>query len=108
MAAAAVIADDDAERASSELHKAKVSRIKHLFNQGRNLTDAEAEMLLDAPPGAQVNEMLRYAAVGTPDQVREQLDRFAVHARADELILAPLAGDREVLLGTVRHLAPKG
>ncbi|MGO3328256.1 LLM class flavin-dependent oxidoreductase [Gordonia sp. (in: high G+C Gram-positive bacteria)] len=108
MAAAAVIADDDAQRAASEFHKAKVGRIKHLFNQGRNLTDDEAEMLLDAPPGAQVKEMLRYAAVGTPDEVREQLAWFAGHARADELILAPLAGDRDVLLGTVKHLAPQG
>ncbi|MCF8612250.1 LLM class flavin-dependent oxidoreductase [Gordonia sp. HY285] len=106
MAAAAVIADDDAGRAADEFHKAKVGRIKHLFNRGRNLTDAEAEMLLDSPQGGHVNEMLRYAAVGTPAQVRDQLASFARHARADELILAPLAGDRDVSLGTVKHLAP--
>ena len=107
MAAAAVIADDDPARAEAELHKAMVGRIKHLFNRGRSLTDEEAEMLLDSPQGAQVREMLRYAAVGTPDQVREQLASFARHARADELILAPLAGDHEVVMSTVAHLAPE-
>lgn len=106
MAAAAVIADDDADRAALELHRAKVSRIKLLFNRGRQLSDAEAEILLEGPQGAQVDAMLTYAAVGTPDQVRDRLASFARHARADELIVAPLAGDREVSLRTVRHLAP--
>ncbi|WP_341267184.1 LLM class flavin-dependent oxidoreductase [Gordonia malaquae] len=106
MAAATVIADDDPDRAAAQLHNAKVQRVRLLFNRGRNLTNAEAEVLLDGPQGAQVDEMLRYAAVGTPDQVREQLASFAAHARADELILAPLAGDRDVWLGTVKHLAP--
>ncbi len=107
MVAATVIADDDPDRAAAELHRSKVQRIKMLFNRGRDLTDAEAEMLLDGPQGAQVNEMLRYAAVGTPDQARAQLADFAAQTNADELILAPLANDREVWMGTVAHLAPQ-
>lgn len=106
MVAATVIADDDADRAAEQLRQAKIGRIKFLFNRGRNLTTAEAEALLDGPQGAQVNEMLRHAAVGTTEQVRAQLDDFALRTRADELILAPLAGDREVWFGTVEKLAP--
>ena len=50
--------------------------------------------------------MLRHTAVGTPQQVSDQLARFAEFAHADELILAPMAPDRGVWLGTVRALAP--
>ncbi|WP_026918284.1 LLM class flavin-dependent oxidoreductase [Gordonia shandongensis] len=106
MAAMSVIADDDADRAAAELHRAKVQRIKILFNRGRRLTDDEAEMLLDGPQGTQVDAMLRYAAVGTPAEVRDGIDAFARHARADEVILAPLAVDREVWFGTAQQLAP--
>ncbi|EGD56921.1 LLM class flavin-dependent oxidoreductase [Gordonia neofelifaecis] len=106
MAAATVIADDDADRAHEQLRQAKIHRIKFLFNRGRNMTTAEAEALLDGPQGAQVDEMLRLAAVGTPDDVLAQLDRFAQRIGADELILAPLAGDRDVWFGTVEKLAP--
>ena len=41
--------------------------------------------------------MMRYAAVGTPDEVRSYLTSFAAEARADELILAhqsPQISDR--------------
>ncbi len=106
MVAATVIADDDADRAAEQLRQAKIARIKFLFNRGRNLTSAEAESLLDGPQGAQVDEMLRYAAVGTTADVLAQLDAFAARTGADELILAPLAGDREVWFGTVEKLAP--
>ena len=107
MVAATVIADDDTDRAHEQLRQAKIQRIQFLFNRGRNLTRAEAEMLLDGPQGAQVDEMLRCAAVGTTEQVLTQLDDFAHRTRADELILAPLAGDREVWHGTVEKLAPR-
>ncbi|GAA2380676.1 LLM class flavin-dependent oxidoreductase [Gordonia cholesterolivorans] len=106
MAAATVIADDDVDRAYEQLRSAKLQRIKFLFNRGRHLSDADAAALLDGPQGAQVDEMLRLAAVGTPDDVLGRLDRFAERIGADELILAPLAGDREVWFGTVEKLAP--
>ncbi|ALG84071.1 LLM class flavin-dependent oxidoreductase [Gordonia phthalatica] len=106
MVAATVIADDDADRAHQQLRDAKIRRIKFLFNRGRNMTTAEAEAQLDGPQGMHVNEMLRCAAVGTGEQVLAQLDDFALQTGADELILAPLASDREVWHGTVEKLAP--
>ncbi|NLE78729.1 MAG: LLM class flavin-dependent oxidoreductase [Rhodococcus sp.] len=106
MVGATVIADDDADLAHHELRLAKIARIKFLFNRGRNLTDAEAAAQLDGPQGAHVDEMLRCAAVGTTEQVLTQLDDFAKRTGADELILAPLANDRDVWFGTVEKLAP--
>ena len=41
--------------------------------------------------------MMKYAAVGTADEVRAYLDAFAEEARADELIIAhqsPMIQDR--------------
>lgn len=106
IAATSVIADDDPGRAAHELERASLSRIKLLFGRGRNLTDEEARAALSLEPGRQVASMLRYAAVGTPAHVRTELAAFAAHAGADELMLAPLALDRDVWLGTVAHLAP--
>ncbi|MFT3715762.1 MAG: LLM class flavin-dependent oxidoreductase [Gordonia sp. (in: high G+C Gram-positive bacteria)] len=106
IAAAGAIADDDAERAEQQLQITRRQRIRHLFGRGRNLTEAECDVLLEGPGGRQVDEMLRYAAVGTPGQVADRLTAFAAHADADEVMIAPMATDREVWLGTVRALAP--
>ncbi|MFM9376706.1 LLM class flavin-dependent oxidoreductase [Gordonia sp. VNK21] len=106
IAAATVIADDDAELAAAQLQLAKVHRVRVLFGRGTNMSDEQATALLQGPHGRQVDEMLRYAAVGTPAQVQEQLADFAQLADADELMLAPLASDRKVWFGTVAALAP--
>ncbi|GAA4745832.1 LLM class flavin-dependent oxidoreductase [Gordonia alkaliphila] len=106
IAAAGVIADDDADRATAQFDATRRHRAKFLFARDTSLSDEEADVLLDGPVGRQVNEMLRHTAVGTPQQVSDQLARFAEFAHADELILAPMAPDRGVWLGTVRALAP--
>ncbi len=105
IAAAAVIADDDAELAQRQLHEAKRQRAKFLFARDRTLSDDQADALLAGPAGRQVDEMLRYAAVGTPEHVRDELNRFAEHAQADELMLGSLAPNRAVWFGTVEKLA---
>nr|WP_029759905.1 LLM class flavin-dependent oxidoreductase [Gordonia hirsuta] len=104
--AAGVIVDDDPERAARELERVKRQRVKLLFTRGRSLTDDQLDELLAGAAGAQVEEMLRHSAVGTPAQAAAQLSEFAAHCGADELMLAPMAGDREVWMGTVRALAP--
>ncbi|HNP58060.1 MAG TPA: LLM class flavin-dependent oxidoreductase [Gordonia sp. (in: high G+C Gram-positive bacteria)] len=100
------IADDDAQRAQQQRHAAKLQRIKHLVGHHRSLTDDEAQALVDSPVGRQVEEMVRYSAVGTPDDVAAKLAAFAEHADADELIVASLAPDRDVWFQTLVNLAP--
>ena len=58
------------------------------FGNGRELTDEEADMILESPQGQQIVQMMHYSAVGTPAAVKEYLDEFAEHAGADELIVA--------------------
>ncbi|WP_019853940.1 LLM class flavin-dependent oxidoreductase [Actinopolyspora mortivallis] len=91
-----IIADEDAERAHEQFRAAKRSRLRLLT--GRDLTREEADMALESPAGQQAQQMLTYSAVGTPEEVREYLDGFAEHARADELMVTSIAPDRQVWL----------
>jgi alkanesulfonate monooxygenase SsuD/methylene tetrahydromethanopterin reductase-like flavin-dependent oxidoreductase (luciferase family) len=71
--------------------------IKALLGKGQDWTDQEAEMVLESPVGRHIAEMVTYAAIGTPDDVKEYLERFARHADADELMVAhhaPTVGGR--------------
>ncbi|MBL7258662.1 LLM class flavin-dependent oxidoreductase [Paractinoplanes lichenicola] len=61
--------------------------------RGGNFTDAEIDAFLASPAGAQLSNMTRYTAVGTPDEVREYLLKFASETGADELITAHHASD---------------
>ena len=45
--------------------------------------------------------MMRYTAVGTPDEVRRFLEQFAASVRADELIVAHHAQDIAARLRSV-------
>ena len=49
--------------------------------------------------------MMRYSAVGTPEAVREYLDSFAVHADADELMVAPSSPSIDARLRSLELLA---
>ncbi|MFE0749983.1 LLM class flavin-dependent oxidoreductase [Gordonia sp. NPDC058843] len=106
IAGVGAIADEDADRAQAQLLIAKRQRVALLYGRGRTFTDEEADAILSMPQGRQIDEMLAYSGVGTPDEVRDYLGWFAGHADADELIVASLAPDREVWLGTFGHLAP--
>ncbi|MFT3661617.1 MAG: LLM class flavin-dependent oxidoreductase [Gordonia sp. (in: high G+C Gram-positive bacteria)] len=107
IAATTVIAHDDAELVARQLHESRRQRAKLLFARDLTMSDEQADALLAGPAGRQVDEMLRYAATGTPDEVRTALNAFAEHAQADELMLASLAPDRDVWFGTVEALAPR-
>lgn len=106
IAGVGAIADEDADRAQAQLQIAKRQRVSLLYGRGRTFTDEEADAILSMPQGRQIDEMLTYSGVGTPGEVREYLSWFAGHADADELIVASLAPDRDVWLGTFGHLAP--
>jgi luciferase family oxidoreductase group 1 len=90
-----VIADEDPERAATQFQATRRRRAQLLVRGARKLSDEELDLLLDAQAGPHVDQMLRYSAVGTPDEVLRQLDEFAAHADADELIMALAAPGRQ-------------
>jgi luciferase family oxidoreductase group 1 len=99
-----VIAADTAVAAAEQLQAIRRTRAIGLFARTRGvsaseleLTDGDADQLLAAGLAAHVDEMLTYAAVGTPAEVGEYLDSFRAQTGADELIVthqAPRIADR--------------
>ena len=97
-------ADSEAEAAAQRQVVAR-SRLSLFFGRGRTFTDDEADAILASPQGRQLQEMMRYTAVGTPAQVRVQLEAFTDHADADELMVVHQAPTLEARLHSVRLLA---
>ena len=83
-----VVAADTEAAARDQLQRAQRLRVSVLLGGGRDLCDAEADAVLASPQGRFLLDMMQYAAVGTPEVVRANLERFAQHADADELMLA--------------------
>src|SRR4051812_3130486 len=83
-----VFAADTAEEAREHVTAARRVRAIGLFGRGTPYSDDAADQLLASGAGRHVDQMLTYAAVGTPAQVREYLDGFVKTADADELIVA--------------------
>lgn len=82
------LASDTLEQAREDFQIVKRARLKLLAGRGRTFTDAEADQILDSPQGGPVNQMVKYSAVGTADDVADYLGWFTKHADADELIVA--------------------
>ena len=107
-----VIAADTDDDAQDQLRQAKRARVRALARPGISLTDEQADEVLASPQGAHIEQMVTYAAVGRPADVRTYLDAFAKHADADELIVAlpsPTAAQRlrsAELLGAISDLRP--
>jgi luciferase family oxidoreductase group 1 len=75
-----MIASADEAEAREELEQARRKRVKLLFGGGRRLTDEDIDSVLASPAGRQVDEMLRYTAVGTPER-GARLPRLVRRAR---------------------------
>src|SRR5690606_15505625 len=105
IAAVNVIAADTEEEAQRQLRIVKRQRVKWLLGRGQNLTDEQADEILAAPHGQQIEHMVKYTAVGTPAAVKEYLDWFTAHADADELIVAHQSPTIEQRLRSVDLLA---
>ncbi len=82
-----VLAADSDEDAQRQFLITRRSRVALIAGR-RNYTDEEADAILASPQGRQLANMTRYSAVGTPEVVKDYLDRFTEHADADELIVA--------------------
>jgi luciferase family oxidoreductase group 1 len=106
-----VIAADTESAAQEQLQKTRRVRAINLYGRGRpgqdteDLTDEQADQLLAAGVGAQVDQMLTYAAVGTPAQVSDYLDGFIRHTEVDEVIVAHQVPTIEGRLRSVTLLA---
>jgi luciferase family oxidoreductase group 1 len=106
-----VIAADTESAAQEQREGIRRRRAISLYGRGRggldteDLTDEQADQLLAAGVGGQVDQMLTYSAVGTPAQVSDYLDGFIRHTEADELIVAHQALSIEARLRSVTLLA---
>ncbi|MGW5156990.1 LLM class flavin-dependent oxidoreductase [Nonomuraea wenchangensis] len=105
IAALNVIAADTGEEAREQFLEAKRLRVSRFLGRGRTFTPEEADMILESPAGQQLLQMMKYSAVGDQAEVKEYVDRFAEHARADELIVAFSAPDRKLWLRSAELLA---
>jgi luciferase family oxidoreductase group 1 len=100
-----IAADTDAE-AQEQLRTTRRLRATGIFGQrGHEYSDEEADLLLEHGGAVHVDQMLTYAAVGTPTEVRETVERFAKHADADELIVAHQSPTPAARLRSVELLA---
>ncbi|WP_181309998.1 LLM class flavin-dependent oxidoreductase [Nocardioides campestrisoli] len=100
-----VVASDSSEEAHALLRESQRLRVSQLVGRGRTFSDAEADAVLDSPSGQQIKQMSHYTAVGDPAEVRDYLDKFTVHADADELIVASMARSTEATLRSFEMVA---
>jgi len=104
-----VIAAGSEEAAHSILRANLRRRVKFLLGRrDRQMSDAEAEAVLDSPQGQSVWEMAKYTAAGPPDRVRDYLSWFAGHADADELMVVHHGQLLEGRLQSMRLLGTVG
>jgi luciferase family oxidoreductase group 1 len=96
-----VIAADTTGEAQQQLEESRRYRAIALFGRGQSLTDEQADQLLAQGAAQHVDQMLTYAAVGTPREVGEYLEAFKKRADADELITAHQAPTTEGRLRSV-------
>lgn len=83
----------DTEEEAAELYRAALrDMVARLARPGVSLSSVDAETLLHTPGGQRIQEMLRYAAIGSPDAgdrgtLAAQVNSFAQLAQADEVIV---------------------
>jgi luciferase family oxidoreductase group 1 len=82
-----VFAADTTEEAEAHLLTSQRRRVGLFVDRNRRFTDEEADELLASRHGLHVQAMARCSAVGTPEQVADQLEAFTKQADADELMV---------------------
>lgn len=89
--AANVIAADSTADAVHQFETTRRTRVRGMLSRGPatpEYSDDQIDAFLTTPEGRNIANMMRYAAIGTPDEVRAYLSEFAEATGADELILA--------------------
>lgn len=90
----AAATEADAQRQLLEVSRRRIARFT---TSDKELTDDEADHLLQSPQGQQVAQMMHYTAAGTPEMVATYLTNFAREVGADELMTvhpSPTIDDR--------------
>jgi luciferase family oxidoreductase group 1 len=105
-----VIAADTTASARQQVEDIRRIRAVGLYALQRrvaveDVTDAEADQLLESGFAAHVDQMLTYTAAGTPGEVSDYIDDFLQLTGADELITVHQASSIEGRLRSVRLLA---
>ena len=102
IAAVNVIAADSDEEARAQFETRRREFARAIFSRpGQRLDDTQLAAVLASPQAGQVDQMLRYTALGTPGAVAAYLERFRDLTAADELITAHHA---DTIEGRVRSL----
>jgi len=92
-----VIADDDTTAAEHQLEAVLRARVALVLPPGTEYTDEQADEILASPHGERLRQMMSCRAVGSGEQVSEQVAEFARSTGADEVIVShpsPVAADR--------------
>jgi luciferase family oxidoreductase group 1 len=104
-----VTAADTSQTAREQFQAIRRTRAVSLFGRRlglpQDLSDEQADELLASAVGMHVDQMLRYAAVGDPGEVRDFLDGFVKETGADELITVHQAPSLVPRLRSVTLLA---
>jgi luciferase family oxidoreductase group 1 len=100
-----VIAADTKADAEDQFQKVQRSRVKILLGRGLNLSDDDAQAILESPAGRSLKAMATYSAVGEEAEVKEYVARFAAQARADEVMTVHPAPTLAARLRSVEILA---
>jgi luciferase family oxidoreductase group 1 len=103
-----VLAADTRAEAEAQLVAVQRSRARVLLGRGQggqSWTDEEADIVLTSPAGLRVKAMTRYLALGIQSEVKAEVERFAAHARADEIMTVHPAPTAEGRLRSIVLLA---
>jgi luciferase family oxidoreductase group 1 len=100
-----VVVADTSAQAGTDLLYAQRRRVARFLARNDQVSDEQADALLDSRAGQQVLQMMEYTAVGDPPAVRRYLDSFAGHADADELIVTLMSPGFEGRLRAATLLA---
>jgi luciferase family oxidoreductase group 1 len=105
MAGVNVVVADTTAQAEAHLLYARRHRVARFLGRGHQVSDEQADELMDSRAGRQVLQMMQYTTAGDPPAVRRYLDSFAEHAGADELIVTLMSPGLENRLHAATLLA---
>jgi len=100
-----VLAADRRADAEAQFQQVQRSRVKILLGRGLELTDDDAQAILDSPAGQTIKAMATYSAVGEEAEVKAAVARFAKLAHADEIMTVHPAPTLAARLRSIELLA---